>query len=65
MATVLIGAWTNTIDRDQMTRTLNGQSPFNEETLGEELLYEDEIPHPNGALAGSAAGTDKQPTGTH
>ena len=27
VATVLIGAWTKTIDHDQMKRTLNGQSP--------------------------------------
>jgi len=62
VATVLIGAWTNTIDRDQMTRTLSGQSPFNEETLGEELVYEEEIPHPNGALAGNVAGPANHPT---
>ena len=62
VATVLIGAWTNTIDRDQMKRTLSGQSPFNEETLGEELLYDDEIPHTNGALAGSVAGPVNHPT---
>ena len=61
VATVLIGAWTKTIDHDQMKRTLNGESPFNEETLGEEMLYDDEIPHPNGAMASSAAGgTDPQ-----
>jgi aerobic C4-dicarboxylate transport protein len=37
VATVLIGAWTRTIDHEQMHRTLNGQSPFNEDTLGDEL----------------------------
>ena len=26
-----------------MKRTLNGESPFNEETLGEEMLYDDEL----------------------
>ena len=37
VATVLIGSWTNTIDREQMRRTLSGESPFDEDTLGDEL----------------------------
>ena len=37
VATVLMGTWTGTIDRDQMHRALSGQSPFDEETLGDEL----------------------------
>jgi aerobic C4-dicarboxylate transport protein len=37
VATVLIGSWTDTIDREQMRRTLRGESPFDEDTLGDEL----------------------------
>ncbi|MEV6907020.1 cation:dicarboxylase symporter family transporter [Amycolatopsis sp. NPDC051071] len=36
VATVLIGTWTNEIDREQLDRTLNGQSPFDETTLLDE-----------------------------
>ncbi|WP_410655507.1 cation:dicarboxylate symporter family transporter [Amycolatopsis sp. lyj-112] len=33
VATVLIGTWTKEIDRDQLDRTLSGESPFDESTL--------------------------------
>ncbi|EMD27016.1 C4-dicarboxylate transporter DctA [Amycolatopsis azurea] len=36
VATVLIGTWTNEIDREQLDRTLNGESPFDEATLLDE-----------------------------
>ncbi|KZB87353.1 cation:dicarboxylate symporter family transporter [Amycolatopsis regifaucium] len=36
VATVLIGTWTKEIDREQLDRTLNGQSPFDEATLLDE-----------------------------
>ncbi|MFD6068925.1 MULTISPECIES: cation:dicarboxylate symporter family transporter [Amycolatopsis] len=36
VATVLIGTWTNEIDREQLDRTLNGRSPFDEATLLDE-----------------------------
>jgi aerobic C4-dicarboxylate transport protein len=44
VATVLIGTWTNTIDRDQMRRTLSGESPFDEDTLGDELSSNHGVP---------------------
>ncbi|WP_340686668.1 cation:dicarboxylase symporter family transporter [Amycolatopsis coloradensis] len=36
VATVLIGTWTKEIDREQLDRTLNGRSPFDEATLLDE-----------------------------
>ncbi|WP_409493718.1 cation:dicarboxylate symporter family transporter [Amycolatopsis sp. cmx-11-12] len=36
VATVLIGTWTKEIDREQLDRTLSGQSPFDEATLLDE-----------------------------
>jgi len=36
VATVLIGTWTNEIDREQLDRTLDGRSPFDEATLLDE-----------------------------
>jgi aerobic C4-dicarboxylate transport protein len=33
VATVLIGTWTNEIDREQVDRVLSGQDPFDETTL--------------------------------
>jgi aerobic C4-dicarboxylate transport protein len=36
VATVLIGTWTKEIDREQLDRTLNGESPFDEATLLDE-----------------------------
>ncbi|WP_181771914.1 cation:dicarboxylate symporter family transporter [Amycolatopsis pittospori] len=36
VATVLIGTWTKEIDREQLDRTLNGESPFDESTLLDE-----------------------------
>jgi aerobic C4-dicarboxylate transport protein len=44
VATVLIASWTNTIDRDQMHRTLSGESPFDEDTLGDELSSNHGVP---------------------
>ncbi|AGM09758.1 C4-dicarboxylate transporter DctA [Amycolatopsis keratiniphila] len=40
VATVLIGTWTNEIDREQLDRTLNGESPFDEATLLDENASE-------------------------
>jgi aerobic C4-dicarboxylate transport protein len=48
VATVLIGVWSDTIDREQMRRTLNGESPFDEDTLGDELSSNHGVPE-NGA----------------
>ncbi|MFE6614604.1 cation:dicarboxylate symporter family transporter [Amycolatopsis sp. NPDC057786] len=36
VATVLIGTWTNEVDREQLDRTLDGRSPFDEATLLDE-----------------------------
>ncbi|WP_410600263.1 cation:dicarboxylate symporter family transporter [Amycolatopsis sp. lyj-90] len=36
VATVLIGTWTKEIDREQLDRTLDGRSPFDEATLLDE-----------------------------
>ena len=44
VATVLIGSWTNTIDREQMCRTLAGESAFDEDTLGDELSSNHRVP---------------------
>ena len=33
IATILIGTWTNSIDRAQLDRALSGESPFNEEDM--------------------------------
>ncbi len=33
VATVLIGAWTKTYDHDRMTQVLNGDKPFDEQTM--------------------------------
>jgi aerobic C4-dicarboxylate transport protein len=33
VATVLIGAWTKTWDPDQMAAVLNGDKPFDEQTM--------------------------------
>ncbi|WP_043536585.1 cation:dicarboxylate symporter family transporter [Saccharomonospora cyanea] len=33
VATVLIGSWTKELDREQLSRVLSGQEPFNEATL--------------------------------
>jgi aerobic C4-dicarboxylate transport protein len=44
VATVLIGVWSDTIDREQMRRTVNGESPFDEDTLGDELTENHGVP---------------------
>ncbi|WP_410648314.1 cation:dicarboxylate symporter family transporter [Amycolatopsis sp. cmx-4-54] len=49
VATVLIGTWTNEIDREQLDRTLDGRSPFDEATLLDE----------NASEAGAESGTKK------
>ena len=36
VATVLIGAWTKELDRDQMKRVFSGEAPFNEQTFVDE-----------------------------
>ena len=33
VATILVGAWTSTMDHDQMDRTLRGDDPFNEQNM--------------------------------
>jgi aerobic C4-dicarboxylate transport protein len=58
VATVLIGVWSNTINRDQMQRTLNGERPFDEDTLGDELTENHGVP------ANDARPTTTRPTAT-
>ena len=36
VATVLVGTWTRSIDRDQVDRVLAGQAPFDETTMLDE-----------------------------
>ena len=33
VATVLVGRWTNTLDRDQLDHVLGGSDPFDEQTM--------------------------------
>ncbi len=42
VATVLVGAWTNSMDHDQMDRTLNGDDPFDERNMLGDKETEDE-----------------------
>ncbi|MBB5853117.1 cation:dicarboxylate symporter family transporter [Amycolatopsis umgeniensis] len=43
VATVLIGTWTKEIDREQLDRTLDGRSPFDEATLLDEHSGDDGV----------------------
>ncbi len=46
VATVLVGRWTNSLDRDRARAVLSGDLPFDEETLGQdERDHEDELTH--------------------
>jgi aerobic C4-dicarboxylate transport protein len=42
VATVLIGSWTGGLDRDRMGRVLSGQEPFDETTMVDEHVPQDE-----------------------
>jgi hypothetical protein len=57
---VLIGVWSNTINRDQMQRTLNGERPFDEDTLGDELTENHGVPA-NDDDEGDAVPADRDP----
>lgn len=53
VATVLIGTWTNEIDRDKAGRVLRGEEPFDESTYGEDhgivLPDDDDAPAAEGS----------------
>jgi aerobic C4-dicarboxylate transport protein len=55
VATVLVGSWTRTIDREQVDAVLAGERPFDETTMldqhDDELVHTDPVP----ALSGSTA----------
>jgi len=53
VATVLVGSWTRTIDREQVDAVLAGERPFDETTMLD--THDDELAHaePEPALAGS------------
>lgn len=33
MATVLVGSWTDTVDKDRLSKVLDGEIPFDEQTM--------------------------------
>ncbi len=43
VATLLIGTWTNTIDKARVTDVLDGNNPFDEETMVDDHLPEDDV----------------------
>ena len=44
VATLLVGTWTKTIDKDRVNTVLDGNLPFDEETMVDDHLPEDERP---------------------
>jgi aerobic C4-dicarboxylate transport protein len=50
IATVLVGTWTNDIDRAKVTRVLSGDEPFDET-----VLVEDDYPEPSADTASPPA----------
>ncbi|MEH6795769.1 MAG: cation:dicarboxylase symporter family transporter [Rhodococcus sp. (in: high G+C Gram-positive bacteria)] len=44
VATLLVGTWTKTIDKDRVTTVLDGNLPFDEETMVDDHLPEDDRP---------------------
>ncbi|MBJ8344568.1 cation:dicarboxylate symporter family transporter [Antrihabitans sp. YC2-6] len=53
VATMLVGTWTKTIDKVQVNAVLSGKLPFDEETMVDDHLPEDDAkPEPKKELAG-------------
>ncbi|OZF38202.1 cation:dicarboxylase symporter family transporter [Rhodococcus sp. 14-2483-1-2] len=44
VATLLVGTWTKTIDKDRVNTVLDGELPFDEETMVDDHLPEDDRP---------------------
>ncbi|MDX6232410.1 MAG: aerobic C4-dicarboxylate transport protein, partial [Nocardioidaceae bacterium] len=58
VATVLVASWTNTLDREQLDRTLSGESPFDEATM---IDTHDETAAESAPVAVEAGGADAAP----
>ncbi len=52
IATVLIGAWTQTLDHRQMHQVLDGDKPFDERTMVDDTTEDDSAGEPEPAKAG-------------
>jgi aerobic C4-dicarboxylate transport protein len=44
VATLLVGTWTKTLDKERVNTVLDGNLPFDEETMVDDHLPEDERP---------------------
>jgi aerobic C4-dicarboxylate transport protein len=58
VATVVIGTWTNSIDKEQVQRVLSGQEPFDETTM-----VDDHAPHTPDVESESESDAEPQPAG--
>jgi aerobic C4-dicarboxylate transport protein len=59
VATLLVASWTNTLDREQLDRTLSGEDPFDEATMID--LDDHETVAESAPVAVEAGGPDAAP----